>query len=281
MKILITGASGNLGSGVVEALPPHHEIRLSDHIPVETSLPFYQADVREAGSLDQASEGVDVIVHTPAYHGIHMGKRSEQDFYELNITGTFHMFQSAVRNKVRRVVWLSSMSVYGIDFYAYTKKIGEQMCQFYRDRHGIEVIMLRPADFTPYRDIRHYGERMLFGGVDRRDVIQAVASAIDCPQKFGAYHIVRQDPFTEEDVKAYSESPVDTWERVYPGAKQMIEKYHFKVPSEIRITDLSKEREELGYQPIYNFGTFLKEFTVRPLLSDEDLHLINEVSPVK
>jgi nucleoside-diphosphate-sugar epimerase len=261
MKILITGASGNLASGVAEALSPHHEIRLSNITPMNTSFPFYQADVREVGALDQASEGMDVIVHTPAWHGIHMEKRSEQEFYDLNITGTFQMFQSAVRGKVRRVVWLSSMSVYGTDFYAYTKKIGEQMCQFYHDRHGIEVIMLRPADFTPYRDIRHYGERFLHGGVDRRDVIQAVTSAIDCPQRFGAYHIVRHDPFNDQDVKAYSESPVDTWERIYPGAKQIIEKYHFKVPSQIRVWDLSQEREELRYKPIYNFGTFITEFT--------------------
>jgi nucleoside-diphosphate-sugar epimerase len=260
MKILITGASGNLGSRVAGALTPHHEIRLSDITPMNTSLPFYQADVCEIGALDQASDGVDVIVHTPAWHGIHMGKRTEQEFYGLNITGTFQMFQSAVRNKVRRVVWLSSMSVHGTDFYAYSKKIGEQMCQFYHDRHGVEVLMLRPADFTPYRDMRHYGERLLHGGVDRRDVIQAVTSAIDSSQKFGAYHIVRHDPFTKEDVKAYSKSPVDAWERIYPGAKQMIEKYRFQLPSQIHTTDLTKERDELGYRPIYNFGTFMKEF---------------------
>jgi nucleoside-diphosphate-sugar epimerase len=261
MNILITGAAGSVGSGAAEALAPRNQIRLSDIVPVETPHPFYQADVREPGSLDEAAEGVDVIIHTPAYHGIHMGKRSEQEFYDLNITGTFHMFQSAVRNKVRRVVWLSSMSVYGTDFYAYTKKIGEQLCQFYHDRHGIEIIMLRPADFTPYRDILHYGERLLHGGVDRRDVIQAVVLATECVQKFGAYHIVRQDPFSEEDVKAYSESPIDVWEKVYPGAKEIIEKYNFKLPSRIHLTDLSKEREELGYEPFYNFGTFISELS--------------------
>jgi nucleoside-diphosphate-sugar epimerase len=41
----------------------------------------------------------------------------------------------------------------------------------------------------------------------------------------------------------------------------IIEKYQFKLPSRIQVMDLSKEREELGYQPIYNFGTFIKEFT--------------------
>ncbi|MFC5648834.1 NAD-dependent epimerase/dehydratase family protein [Paenibacillus solisilvae] len=261
MKILITGASGNLASGVTEQLARKHEITLSDVVRVETAFTYYQADVRQTHALDQASAGVDVIVHTPAFHGIHMGKHSEQEFYDLNITGTFQMFQSAVRNKVRRVVWLSSMSYYGSDFYAYTKKIGEQMCQFYHERHGIEVIMLRPADFTPYADIRNYGERLLHGGVDRRDVIEAVVLAAECTSTFGAYRIIRHDSFTNDDVKAYSESPVEIWDRLYPGAKKIIEACKFKLPSEIRVTDLSKEKEELGYTPKYHFGTFIQEFT--------------------
>jgi nucleoside-diphosphate-sugar epimerase len=263
VKILITGASGNVGSGATELLAPEHEIVLSDIIPVETSLPFHQADVSEAGALDQASQGIDVIVHTPAFHGIHMGKRSEQEFYDLNITGTFQMFQSAVRNQVRRVVWMSSMSFYGTDFYAYTKKIGEQMCQFYHDRHGLEIIMLRPADFTPYRDLLHYGERLLHGGVDRRDVLQGVKLAVQCKQKFGFYHMVRQDAFTEEDVQLYPDNPIEVLEKVYPGAKDIIETCRLKLPSQLHRMDISKEQEELGYLPQYNFGTFIQEFTSR------------------
>jgi nucleoside-diphosphate-sugar epimerase len=262
MKILITGAAGNVGTGIVEKLVhSNHDIRLSDLHIMDTSFPFYQADIRDKGALDQASEGMDVIVHTPAFHGIHIGKYTEQEFYDLNISGTFHMFQSAVRNKVRRVVWLSSMSVYGKSIYSYTKKIGEQLCQFYHERHGIEVIILRPSDFTPYRDIHHYGERLLHGGVDRRDVIHAVEQAITCNEKFGAFHIVRQDPFTEDDIRNYPDSPIEVWERVYPGAKETIEKYHFKVPAKITKNDLSDEKEKLGYNPKYNFGTFINENT--------------------
>lgn len=261
MKILVNGASGNVGSGAVEALSPRHHIRISDITPMESPHSLFQADVRVPGALDEASRDIDVIIHTPAFHGIHMRKHSEQEFYELNITGTFQMFQSAVRNKVRRVVWMSSMSVYGSNFYAYTKKIGEQLCQYFHEQHGMEIIMLRPADFTPYRDILHYGERLLHGGVDRRDVIQAVVLATECQQTYGAYHIKRQDPFSEEDVQAYTESPMEVWDKVHPGAKKIIEKYGFKLPARIQLADLSKEREELGYKPAFNFGTFISEFT--------------------
>ncbi|RAP78150.1 NAD-dependent epimerase/dehydratase family protein [Paenibacillus montanisoli] len=259
MNILITGASGSVGTGAAEALAGQHQLRLADAKPIKTSLPFYLSDARMTGSLDQAAEGVDVIIHTPAYHGIHMGKHSEQEFYDLNVTGTFNMFQTAVRNKVRRVVWLSSMSFFGSDFYAYTKKLGEQLCTFYHEQHGIEVIMLRPSDFTPFRDQLHYGERLLHGGVDRRDVIQAVVAAVHAPVSFGAYHIVRHDPFTENDVEAYAASPIDAWEKAYPGAKAVIQKHRFQLPKQIQATDLTAERTELGYTPRHHFGTFLAE----------------------
>jgi nucleoside-diphosphate-sugar epimerase len=269
MNILITGALGSVGTGAAELLAPKHNVRLSDVADMNTSLPFYKADARIAGTLDSASEGVDVIIHTPAYHGIHMRTNSEKEFYDLNVTGTFEMFQSAVRNKVRRVVWLSSMAFYGSDFYAYTKKIGEQLCQFYHDQHGLEVIMLRPSDFTPIRDLRHYGERMLHGGVDRRDILEAVGLAVECKQTFGAYRTVREDSFTAEDIQAYPNSPVEVLDKVYPGAKAVIEKYKFSLPAKFDFPDLSREKAELGYQPKYNFGTFLKEFTNEGVIQGE------------
>ncbi|MBM7565868.1 NAD(P)-dependent oxidoreductase [Paenibacillus sacheonensis] len=60
MKLLITGATGNVGSGAAEALRAQHEILLSDIAAMDKTLPFYPADVREPGALDQAAEDVDV-----------------------------------------------------------------------------------------------------------------------------------------------------------------------------------------------------------------------------
>lgn len=69
----------------------------------------------------------------------------------------------------------------------------------------------------------------------------------------------RQDLFTQEDVEAYSQSPFRVLDMKYPGAKKIIEMYNFKLPSEIHVSDLSKEQQELGYKPKYNFGAFIQE----------------------
>jgi hypothetical protein len=140
--------------------------------------------------------------------------------------------------------------------FVYEKNGGEHLSEFYYERHGIEVIMLRPADFTPFRDLLHYGERMLHGGVDRRDVLQAVVQAVTCPTSYGFYHIIRQDPFTEEDLKAYPESPIEVWDKAYLGAGELVRKHDFKLPNQIRVSDLIKERNELGYVSRYNFRYF-------------------------
>jgi len=46
------------------SVSPYHDIQLSDITSTETPFPYFQADVREIGALDQAMECVDVIIHT-------------------------------------------------------------------------------------------------------------------------------------------------------------------------------------------------------------------------
>ncbi|MBM7565869.1 hypothetical protein [Paenibacillus sacheonensis] len=41
----------------------------------------------------------------------------------------------------------------------------------------------------------------------------------------------------------------------------LIEAYHLELPARLETMDLSRERAELGYEPRYNFGTFIQEFT--------------------
>ncbi|WP_216830162.1 NAD-dependent epimerase/dehydratase family protein [Alkalihalobacterium elongatum] len=262
-KILITGAGGNLGSGVTGLLKSRHQLILSDIVSINTNMEFYQADVSKPGALDRASEGVDTIVHTAALHGYYTSKRSERDFFNLNMTGTFEMFQSAIRNQVRKVIWISSMDVYRkrTSVYSYTKIMGEELCKYFHKTHGLEVIILRPDDFVPTITLRDYGEKLLNWGVDRRDVIESVNLAVHCKQKFGIYNIIREDPFSMEDIRKYPLYPIEIWNKVYPGAKRIIKKHNMKYPNTIQIYDLSREKKELGYLPKQNFGSFLKEYT--------------------
>ena len=261
MRILITGAGGSIGSGLTERLGNQHALRLSDVGVPETEHEFVQMDVRDREAFARAAEGMDLIIHTPAWHGIHLRDHAESDFWDLNVTGTFNMFQAAVANEVPRVVWLSSQSVFSRDnIYGLTKVVGEELCGFYHRKHGVRCTILRPADFTPYRNRQHYGERLLRGGVDRRDVIEITALAAENDAiELEAFPAMRDDPFTPEDVRGWRSNRETVLERHVPGARELIERYTIDLPEEIALPDIAIAKERLGYTPRHNFVTFLQE----------------------
>ena len=276
MRVLITGASGNLGSGLVERLAGRHELRLADLVPMETTHEFVQLDVRQVDQYIDAAAGVDLIVHTPAWHGIHLRTRSEREFWKLNVDGTFNLFQAAVAHRVPRVIWISSVAVHNRDnIYGFSKVVGEELCQFYCRVHGIRCIMLRPADFTPYRDRQHYGERLLRGGVDRRDVHQAAALAVDnATITCAAFPVLRADPWTPDEVELWRQDPLAVLEHYVPQARELVATYGLQLPEQIDVPDISATRSALGYQPEHNFVSFLRELAEREQAGDAATWLV-------
>ncbi len=104
MRVLVTGAGGTLGTALAPALAEAgHEPVLLDVRRLETPYECVRGDVRAADDVLRAANGVDVIVHTAAIHGIHLGKHSTRDFYDLNLTGTLNVWQAAVAVGVRWV----------------------------------------------------------------------------------------------------------------------------------------------------------------------------------
>ncbi len=95
MRILITGASGNIGKGLVTRFQAMgRELVLTDvnRLPDNfclAGIPFVQGDIQQGIGLDRAAANCDMIVHLPAWHGIHWGAKSEIDYWRLNVDGTF------------------------------------------------------------------------------------------------------------------------------------------------------------------------------------------------
>jgi len=270
MRILITGAGGNLGSALVEALEGEHELVLSDHVPLSTPHEFRRADLRVLDDVLPLARGCDFIVHTPAWHGMHGPVKSEVEFWQLNVDGTFHVFQSALEHGVRRMVWVSSVSVAGWerDKYGFTKYVGEHLCGYYHRVHGFRIAIIRPWDFTPYGgDLVRYGQRLLGGGVDRRDVAGATVAAIekvaDGSVAFDWFEIGSDKPFTKEEVEAFKADPKAVIEGHWPGYGDLIDTYGIRFPERPHMVDLTRTKEVLGYAPRHDFGTFLAELRDR------------------
>lgn len=275
MRVLITGAGGNIGKGIVPRLQAAgHELVLSDVNKLPdgepfAGLPFVQCDAQIGVGLERAAAGCDLILHTPAWHGIHWQAKTEADFWRLNVDGTFWMFQAAQTANIKRVVFLSSQAWHGhYDKYGFTKRIGEELCEYNRQRHGISYVSIRPADLTPWGDdwVNRYGARLLYGGVDREDVLDSIERSIsalsgDIPAEAEGIVVnaIRPNAFTSAQIADWDTDPLSACERVFPGSRPLLEKYAVNISRKPGLSDLGDGAARVGYAPKRHFGTFLDE----------------------
>ena len=81
MRVLITGAGGNLGRVLAPALQNSgYTPVLMDFRPLDTPFEFIQGDATRKADMYRAAEGVDAIVHGAALHGIHLANHSQDEF---------------------------------------------------------------------------------------------------------------------------------------------------------------------------------------------------------
>ena len=115
MKILVTGGSGFIGTNLVDDLLGHgHEVSNYDkqesrHHPDLTMV----ADVRDAGKLTASLEGVDVVYHLAAEHRDDV--RPVSLYYDVNVGGARNLVRAAEQNGVRKIIFTSSVAVYGLN----------------------------------------------------------------------------------------------------------------------------------------------------------------------
>ena len=283
MKVLIIGAGGNLGRVLVPALSEQgHEPVLMDYRAIDTPYQFIQGDVTRQEDVRAAAKDVDAIVHAAAMHGIHLSKYSRDDYWNLNVSGTYHVYEAARESGVKKILLCSTMGVYGEsvqanandfsivtedlplfprDFYGQSKKICEDLAAFYNRNHGIQTIAYRLGMFVPENFIR-YGFRLLKGGVDDRDVAQAFLLGLANETiAFDAFNIMAEVPFSRADLSQWKQDPLGFLERHFPGISELV-KGRGENPDELArmwgftYWSIDKARQILGYAPQHNFRQF-------------------------
>lgn len=118
MKALVTGAAGFIGSHVVKALLGRgHTVRGllvkgEDRRNLEgLDLEIVEGDVRDIDSVRQVMQGCEVVLHLAGIYAIWM--KDPKIIYDVNVEGSRNVFEVALEQKVRRVVFTTSQAVYG------------------------------------------------------------------------------------------------------------------------------------------------------------------------
>lgn len=116
MRILVSGASGFIGSGVVSALVDQgHEVRALMRANASAeflkNVPFTRitGDLRDQDSLKRACSGVEAVIHLA---GLTAAKNREE-YFKFNAEGTRNIAEAALHAKVKRFVYVSSLAASG------------------------------------------------------------------------------------------------------------------------------------------------------------------------
>jgi len=171
-RVLVIGGAGFIGSFVVAEILKHNpkEVIIYDnftrgkmdnikHLLVDPRCKINPngGDIRDTDLLNEAMNGIDYVFHLAAMWLLHC-KDFPRTAFHVNIEGTFNVLEACVANKVKKLIYSSSASVYGdaVDipmteehpfnnrnFYGATKIAGEAMCRAFSDRYGLDYIGLR------------------------------------------------------------------------------------------------------------------------------------------
>jgi UDP-glucose 4-epimerase len=198
-RILVIGGAGLIGSHIVDLLTQTDvgEIIIYDNLfrgRVENlrdalqdpRVKFYPhgGDILHSDVLERAMEGIDGVFHLAALWLLQCHEYPRAAF-DVNIRGTFNVIEAALKQKVKRVVYSSSASVYGdaveipmteehpynnFTFYGATKIAGEHMFKSLGARYGMDWVGLRYMNvYGPRQDYKGAYIAVMMKILDRLD----------------------------------------------------------------------------------------------------------------
>ena len=164
MKILVTGARGFIGAGVVRAAHAQgHDVVAVDQSARGRVLPdgveTVEGDITRPEEWRSAFDGVDAVVHCAAIHRPDEIAEGMVRSIEVNLRGTRLMLETAAGAGVQRFVHLSSAKAYGeplgfpsrehdpvnpVESYGLAKAVTEDYCRYFTARTGMRCLSLRP-----------------------------------------------------------------------------------------------------------------------------------------
>lgn len=170
-RVLVTGASGFIGSHVVRRLVEQgaevhgltstvsavYPVRL---VPLRERITLHEGNLIDRSAMDAVGDKVrpEYVLHLGAF--THVGKSWQRvdECVQANVQGTVNLLQALARFEPRRFVYTGTSEIYGdtgvpfredarvnpISPYSVTKYAGERFCRMFHQSYGWSIVMLRP-----------------------------------------------------------------------------------------------------------------------------------------
>lgn len=316
-KVLLTGASGRIGSQLGEQLldDGFHVVGL-DLAPARTSHPNYvhvQSQIRRKDELIKSFKGTDFVLHLGSM--MSWNPKDNAAMFEANVTATQLILEAASAVRVKRFLFASSGEVYPevkaktlpvtenhslnpTSFYGLTKKIGEELVQFYQTQ-GLETVILRfphtqaaseildPESFfsgprfflnSKIRQMEQFGNtqvaeylkslrgdgspKMILqcGEEDQKPYMMHIADVRDI---LSGVALAMQHPNAANEIFNLEPDDVVRFEEALPKMAEItglpLVKAYMPGPAVHYRTSNAKIKSTLGYQPSHTFSAMIEE----------------------
>ncbi len=232
MKILITGSSGFIGNELKNHLLNKHEI-------IEYDI-SNNKNILDKEQLKESMKGCDVVVHLAAHRKPYEDKVFS-DYFETNCEGTFNVANACIESGVKKLIYTSSTSYYGIEEgIPYVKPI-KNSNPVLTQHVNINDLNCRDCDIN-YSTSKVIAEQILANyGLTKK--LQVIMLRIGPTRKRGEYR-----PFGDLKLHLKIENCLQAIELAINNKKELWYEA-FTITDELENVDISKAKEILNYKP--------------------------------
>jgi len=264
-KILVTGGAGFIGKHLVKKIPNYNMAIDQNGKNIDLRIRKEVLKIKKA----------DIVIHLAGK--IPSEKNySKNIFFEHNVLGTLNILEYCIKNKVKKMIFVSSY-VYGIpkknpinekqqvkphNTYAKSKVLCEELCKIYAQKYKIQIIILRPFNIygnlqkdnslisNIIKSIKNNSSITIINKNNKRDylfiddLIEGIIKLIDYKCKFEIFNIGSGTSYSLENIVNLFENK---------SKKKIKRKY--KISKENNIpkiqADITKIKKEIKWNPKY------------------------------
>lgn len=178
-NIVVTGGAGFIGSNLVWRLSSDNQVTVIDNLSTgylkniqklinEEKIRFVQGSICDLNLVQDVFLDIDVVFHQAAIPSVPRSVNDPVGSNQANVNGTLNVLIAARDNKVQKVMYASSSSVYGdsptlpkhenmkpnpLSPYAVSKLTGEYYCKVFTEVFDLKTVSLRYFNvFGPRQD---------------------------------------------------------------------------------------------------------------------------------